>query len=77
MSNNETHTSHASRPKTIANEVQKRMFTEAEAAHFLNVSVNTLRQQRSDGSRKNRMPIVPYIQLGRLIRCKRQVNALL
>ena len=46
----------------------KRLFSEAEAAHYLDISKHTLRKQRSDGERENYMPVVPFIQLGRSIK---------
>ncbi len=48
--------------------MNKRVFTESEAADYLAISPHTLRKQRSDGERENYMPIVPFIQIGRSVK---------
>ncbi len=47
---------------------QQRLFTEAEAAHYLNVSRQFLRKGRMDGHRPNHAERPPFIKSGRMIR---------
>lgn len=49
-------------------ETERVIFTEAEAAEYLNLAPITLRKGRMDGVRQNRCPIPPYVRLGRAIR---------
>ena len=44
------------------------LLTEAEAAIYLGVSRSLLRQQRCEGEREGRAPLVPYVRFGRAIR---------
>jgi hypothetical protein len=46
----------------------KELLTTREAAEFLRVHPVSLRRHRSEGSRSNRMEVVPYIRMGRAIR---------
>ncbi len=41
-----------------------RLLTEAQAAQYLALSRSTLRQNRMDGARENRLPPIPFIRLG-------------
>jgi hypothetical protein len=47
---------------------QSRMLSEQEAARYLGIAPQTLRQQRSEGARSNRLPLVPFVRMGRTIR---------
>lgn len=51
----------------MLNDVQRRGFSEAEAATYLGVSQSTLRHGRSEGQRDGRMPQPPFVRLGRRI----------
>lgn len=47
--------------------IDRRGYSEAEAAHYLGVSRISLRQGRMEGRRENRMPPPPFVRLGRKI----------
>lgn len=47
--------------------INRRGFSEDEAAYYLGISRITLRQSRMDGRRENHMPPPPYVRLGRRI----------
>lgn len=56
----------------------KRGYSAIEAAEYLGVSHNTLRQGRSDGPLPGRMPAVPYVKFGRrIIYMKEDLDAIL
>lgn len=44
------------------------LLSEKDAARYLGLSPITLRQQRSDGARDRRVPVVPFVRMGRAIR---------
>ena len=48
--------------------MDKRSFTEEEAAEYIAMSRSFLRQDRMNGFRKNRTPGPNYIKIGRSIR---------
>ena len=50
------------------NKIEKRGFTEREAANYIGMSPSYLRQDRANGIRENRTPGPPYIKAGRNIR---------
>lgn len=47
--------------------VNRRGYSEQEAAYYIGVSRISLRQGRMEGRRKNRMTPPPYVRLGRKI----------
>lgn len=49
------------------NEMDRRGYSEEEAAHYLGISRISLRQGRMEGRRENRMPPPPFVRLGRKI----------
>ena len=54
------------------------VLTETEAAAYIGVAAITLRRQRSEGPRENRLPLVPFVRVGRNIRYrKRDLDAFL
>lgn len=48
--------------------MNKRSFTEREAAEYIGMSCSFLRQDRMNGFRENRTPGPNYIRIGRAIR---------
>lgn len=46
----------------------QRLLTEAEAAKYLCMSAQFLRQARAEGSLRNRTPGPPFIRFGRAVR---------
>ena len=48
--------------------INKRAFTEVEAAEYIGMSQSFLRQSRMDGKRENRTPAPPFIKIGRSVR---------
>jgi len=46
----------------------KRAMSEAQAAHYINMSRSYLRQDRMNGIRHNRTPGPRYVRIGRRIR---------
>lgn len=57
----------ASNPTTEKPKVDRRGYSEEEAAHYLGLSRASLRQGRMEGRRENRLPPPPYVRLGRKI----------
>lgn len=54
--------------KEIKMEVEKRLFTEKEAAKYLNVSLAFLRMARSQGNLGGKRSCPPFVRFGRMIR---------
>lgn len=54
-------------PATQKPKVDRRGYSEEEAAHYLGISRASLRQGRMEGRRENRLPPPPYVRLGRKI----------
>lgn len=52
---------------TGARAITPRGMSERQAAEYIGVTHNTLRQGRCDGPREGRMPVVPYCRIGRRI----------
>lgn len=44
------------------------LLSEKDAAVYLGLAPTTLRQQRSDGARDRRIPVIPFVRMGRAIR---------
>ncbi|HAR38571.1 MAG TPA: DNA-binding protein [Porphyromonadaceae bacterium] len=57
----------ANNPITPTPKVDRRGYSEEEAAYYLGLSRASLRQGRMEGRRENRLPPPPYVRLGRKI----------
>ena len=56
------------KPSFPMNEVQRRSYTEIEAATYISMSASFLRQSRMNGDRVNRTPGPSYVKIGRAVR---------
>lgn len=57
----------ADNPTTSNPKVDRRGYSEEEAAYYLGLSRASLRQGRMEGRRGNRLPPPPFVKLGRKI----------